>query len=198
MDGLYSTLMGPPIWKIIKTDGYKKLESSHKVIYNVMKDHLNNLKTKYEQDAALVEEEYPFMYALFQNDNMSWDDKIMLSMEVFFGGIDTTATTIALTLHYLAGNERTQSIARDDTKSEDLRYLRACIKETLRLSPTAGANSRFLIRDTEIGGYLIPKNVRYCNAICIRNLSNIFMCEYFISSITYVDIILAKRILYLM
>ncbi|XP_019871673.2 cytochrome P450 CYP12A2-like [Aethina tumida] len=158
MDGLYSTLMGPPIWKIIKTDGYKKLESSHKVIYNVMKDHLNNLKIKYEQDAALVEEENPFMYALFQNDNMSWDDKIMLSMEVFFGGIDTTATTIALTLHYLAENERTQSIARNDTKSEDLRYLRACVKETLRLSPTAGANSRFLIRDTEIGGYLIPKN----------------------------------------
>lgn len=33
MDGLFLTLMEPPIWKIYKTSGYLKLESSHNVIY---------------------------------------------------------------------------------------------------------------------------------------------------------------------
>jgi hypothetical protein len=33
MDGLYKTLIEPPIWKIWKTSAYKKLESSHNTIY---------------------------------------------------------------------------------------------------------------------------------------------------------------------
>lgn len=33
MNGLYSTLVGLPVWKLYKTDGYRKLETSHELIY---------------------------------------------------------------------------------------------------------------------------------------------------------------------
>lgn len=33
MDGLYATLIEPPVWKFWKTSGYKKLESSHSTIH---------------------------------------------------------------------------------------------------------------------------------------------------------------------
>lgn len=33
MEGMYETFMEPPLWKIYKTAGYKKLESSHQIIY---------------------------------------------------------------------------------------------------------------------------------------------------------------------
>lgn len=29
MDGLYKTLIGPPLWKIYKNEAYRKIESSH-------------------------------------------------------------------------------------------------------------------------------------------------------------------------
>ncbi|KAF2879869.1 hypothetical protein ILUMI_26299 [Ignelater luminosus] len=161
MDGLYSTLMGPPIWKIYKTSGYLKLESSHNVIYQILKDHLSNTKKLYEENKTLLKKENPFLFELFENKNLQWEDIIMLMMETFLGGIDATATTAALTLHYLSHNIDIQNTAREESTSENPQYpfLRACIKETLRLLPTAGANSRFLIHDTQIGDYLIPKGI---------------------------------------
>jgi hypothetical protein len=33
MEGLYGTLIGLPLWKLYRTDSYRKLESSHEVIY---------------------------------------------------------------------------------------------------------------------------------------------------------------------
>lgn len=102
------------------------------------------------------------MYSLLNNEKLSWEDIIMLSIEVFLGGIDATATTAALTLHYLSHYPNVQDVARQEALSENEEYcfIKACIKETLRLSPTAGANSRFLPNDCEIGGFLIPSGVR--------------------------------------
>nr|WCC58044.1 cytochrome P450 [Pharsalia antennata] len=158
MEGMYETFIGPPLWKIYKTSGYKKLESSHQIIYRIMEQHLKKIKQMYCRDPKTLMEGQPFMYTLFNNEQLTDNDKVMLSMEVFLGGIDTTATTTALTLYYLAQNERVQDSARKDSVTKDLSYIRACVKETLRLSPTAGANSRFLARDTKFDDYLIKKD----------------------------------------
>lgn len=84
----------------------------------------------------------------------------MLVIEIFLAGMDATATTAALTLHYLAKNKRVQNIARDDARKEgEHKYLRACIKETLRISPTAGASGRYLAQDANMSGYVIPAGV---------------------------------------
>lgn len=69
-----------------------------------------------------------------------------------------TATTLAMTLHYLSKDSDYQREARND---KSLQFIRACLKETLRLSPTAGANSRYLAKDAVIGGYRIPSGVSY-------------------------------------
>ncbi|CAG9857711.1 unnamed protein product [Phyllotreta striolata] len=159
MDGLYKTLVGPPLWKLYDTEGYKQLKSSHRIIYKMLREHLKDLRSKYDTNPSDLKDSNPFMYTLLDNKSLSEDDCNMLALEIFFGGIDTTATTLTLTLNYLAQNKDIQNkakryLALDDGDS----YLKACIKETLRLSPTAGANSRFLARDTVLGGYLIPKN----------------------------------------
>lgn len=70
---------------------------------------------------------------------------------------------MAMTFHYLATNPEIQEQAHQNVlgqgSAEGLSFLRACIKETLRLSPTAGANSRFLASDANIGGYVVPAGV---------------------------------------
>ncbi|CAH1170206.1 unnamed protein product [Phaedon cochleariae] len=158
MDGMYKTFIGPPLWKFFETSGYKLLKSSHEVIYRVMKNNLENIRNQYNTDPQSLQNEHPFMHALLTNKKLSEEDQTMLAMEVFLGGLDTTATITALTLHYLAQNKEVQDQARQEALSDSYSYLRACIKETLRLSPTAGANSRVLINDTIFGEYLIPKN----------------------------------------
>ncbi|KAI4469416.1 cytochrome p450 family 4 [Holotrichia oblita] len=157
MDGLHRTFTGLPIWKYYKTVGYRKLETSHKTIHKIVEKHLKELD---KDKPEIIQTTNSYMHSLFSNTSYNWNDKLMLSMETFLGGIDATATTIAVTLHYLAHNKDVQDLARSECIQDNTRlpYLRACVKESLRMCPTGGANSRVTIADTNIGGYLIPKH----------------------------------------
>ncbi|XP_018327235.1 probable cytochrome P450 49a1 isoform X2 [Agrilus planipennis] len=158
MDGLYKTFIGPPIWKLYKTNAYKQLEFSHETIYGVIKDTLEDMKHQQQKDPETLLKQNPFMYSLLNNKAMNWNDIIMVALEIFLGGLDATSATLALTLHYLAHNKKAQSRAREEVlqSQQEYKYLKACLKETLRLKPTAGANSRFLANDTVIEGFEVP------------------------------------------
>lgn len=77
---------------------------------------------------------------------------------------------MAMTFHYLAINPAVQQQAYQEALGQgsvqEMSFLRACIKETLRLSSTSGANSRVLASDANIGGYLIPAGVSSYIFIC--------------------------------
>ncbi|XP_017780830.1 PREDICTED: probable cytochrome P450 49a1, partial [Nicrophorus vespilloides] len=170
MEGLYETLMGPPIWKFIKTSGYKKLESSHEIIYNLIRKEFNS---------SNIDESNIFLWKLCKDKQFSRDDASMIAVEVFLGGIDAIATTLAFTLYFLAKNENVQKIARKDL---DGQYLKACVKETLRLRMTAGANSRFIAEDAIISGYSVPKDTLVLLFSSVTGQSE----EYFNDSKSYI------------
>ncbi|GLV45684.1 Cytochrome P450 12b2 [Carabus blaptoides fortunei] len=156
MDGLYATLIGPPVWKIYKNAGYKKLESAHYNVHRFTKDILDFFKHQYEVDPVSVQDTQPFLFALFSNKSLQWHDRVMLAMEIFLAGIDATATTLSMTLHYLARHVAAQEAVRREALTGERCFVRACIKETLRLSATAGANSRFTATDAAFSGYQVP------------------------------------------
>lgn len=118
------------------------------------------MRRQYKENPKQFQEKQPYMNSLITNDHLSWDDKVMLAIEIFLGGMDAVATTVSLTLYYLSQNVKIQEMARDSLMN-GTDFLKACIRETLRLSPTAGGNSRFLNTNALMGGYLIPKGVLY-------------------------------------
>ncbi|KAL1457172.1 hypothetical protein WDU94_001832 [Cyamophila willieti] len=149
MDALYKTMGEPPIWNLIKTKAYRKLEVFNNYFYNKISTNIKTLDVSKE----------PFLKILFDMDHLSYKDKVITAMDIFLGGIDATATTLAMTLHYLSLDRALQEriVTELTTPDHQYRLLKACIKETLRMSATGGGNGRYVLNDTVISGYQVPK-----------------------------------------
>lgn len=162
LEALGVTLHQPPLWKLWKTDVYKKLESTQKFMMQVSSKHLASAKQKLEADRDSFAENDPILFQLLTNKELSETEMNLLVSELFQGGIDATATVISMMLYDLAKNAHVQdSIFVDLTASETQPgkfppLLRACLKETLRLHPTAAANSRIIHSDAVFSGYNVP------------------------------------------
>ncbi|XP_048483504.1 probable cytochrome P450 49a1 [Plutella xylostella] len=94
----------------------------------------------------------------------------ILALDLLLVGVDTTAAAAASTFYLLAKNSRVQNRLHKELDknlpqdrvltSKDLDrlpYLRACIKEALRIKPVILGNGRCLQSDTVISGYQVPK-----------------------------------------
>jgi cytochrome P450 len=75
---------------------------------------------------------------------------------LLLAGHETTATTLAWTLHDLARDPGLQSRVINAVDDADDKYLEAVVKESMRLHPVIYAVARTLTEDVELGGYRIP------------------------------------------
>ncbi|XP_013196085.2 cytochrome P450 CYP12A2 [Amyelois transitella] len=149
----------PSLWRYIATPTYKRAmhiyseqERLAKYFVNKAKEDLKN-NQRSEDEKGVLEK------------LLEIDEKVAQTMasDMLFAGVDTTANTIMFTLYLLASNPEKQEKLREEilsTSNEDKRpYLRACIKESLRLMPVVSGNARAAKKDYNILGYKIPKGV---------------------------------------
>ncbi|XP_051169311.1 probable cytochrome P450 49a1 [Leptopilina boulardi] len=160
-----------PFWKIFNTPTWcsfvNALDTIVKITSRYTKEALerSKLKSKSKTELSLLER----VVAL---DN---DSKIaaILALDLFLVGIDTTSNSVASVLYQLALHPEKQALVHEEickvlpTNGEaleakhidDLKYLKACIRETLRMYPVVIGNGRCTTTDTVIGGYHVPKGV---------------------------------------
>ena len=93
---------------------------------------------------------------------------LVMALDLIFAGIDTTGNTLGLLMYHLATNPEKQEILRKECQKlgsdltakdlNELRYLKACIQETNRLTPTIPIMIRPIVNDILLHGYEIPKD----------------------------------------
>ncbi|KAK3874939.1 hypothetical protein Pcinc_020158 [Petrolisthes cinctipes] len=118
-----------------------------------------------------TDEELTLMESLLTKPGLSRKDVVTLILDMLFAGIDTTSHTMGFTLYLLARNPAAQVKLQEEVDRvltdyhgpltvhhlAQLSYLKAVIKESLRLYPIVTGIARTLDSDLVLNGYLIPK-----------------------------------------
>ncbi|GAB0094309.1 Cytochrome P450 [Sergentomyia squamirostris] len=161
----------PSIWKMVKTPTFKKhmqvMDELHDIISKFIEQGLKNLKNK-DPNSQKSDREIAVLEKLYDIDK---DTALVMVLDSLQAGVDTTSLTTFSALYCLAANQDKQDILRAELKKTfpdkntpltkenmaNLPYLRACIKESMRLMPIFVNNFRTTGQDIVIKGHQIPK-----------------------------------------
>ncbi|XP_060805805.1 probable cytochrome P450 49a1 [Amyelois transitella] len=145
--------LSAPMWRLYSTEAYK--------IYVKALDAFRSLCLRRLTDKGIC-----------ASISKQSGEKVaaILALDLMLVGVDTTAAAAASTMYLLANNERAQDKLQRELDSnlplhrtltskdlDKLPYLRACIKESLRIKPVILGNGRCIQSDTVISGYEVPK-----------------------------------------
>lgn len=110
---------------------------------------------------------------MLREKKLSFGEILAFISDFNLAGVDTTATAATFLLFHLAKNPRAQSKAREEAiavlgehsntvgphQLEKFSFLKACLKESMRLKPSLPGIYRKLDRDVIMSGYVIPAGV---------------------------------------
>ncbi|XP_045778368.1 probable cytochrome P450 49a1 [Maniola jurtina] len=154
-----------PWWRIYPTTMFKRFVAALDTILSVTLTHV---------DRALKECEANGSKSLLQDLVTAAGPRVaaVAALDMFLVGIDTTSNAVASTLYQLSlrpdvqeklHTEITNVLQGRPLKAGDVSqmpYLKACIKEVLRMYPVVIGNGRQLTKDTIICDYNIPKGTQ--------------------------------------
>ncbi|XP_050678106.1 cytochrome P450 CYP12A2-like isoform X3 [Leptidea sinapis] len=148
----------PGLWRLISTPMFKKAMNVYEEQSNLIRYFMKNSIEGLKKQPPRSNDEKGVLEKLLEIDEKV---AFIIGSDSLFAGVDTTANVLITALHFLATNQDKQNKLRENLKSNDEKnlYLKACIKETLRLLPVIPANRRKASRDYKIMGYKIPKDV---------------------------------------
>jgi cytochrome P450 len=122
------------------------------------------------ESESTTEENQSILQSLLSRKDFGRKESILMSLDLLLSGIETTSNTEAFLLYNLAKNPEVQEklykeikeVVGDckevtDSMIEQMKYLKACIKESLRINPTVNGTTRTTEHDIVLSGYRIPK-----------------------------------------
>ncbi|XP_066249042.1 probable cytochrome P450 49a1 [Euwallacea similis] len=161
-----------PVWRLYKNKSFRdyigaledfRILCLKYITQTVESMNAKNYDTMKEEDISIVER------ILMKSDNPKL--AAVLALDLMLVGVDTTSIALASTLYQLSQNPEKQEILFKELNralptastsvsaeaQDKMPYLKACIKETLRLYPVIIGNGRSLQSDTVLAGYQVPK-----------------------------------------
>ncbi|OQR88365.1 expressed hypothetical protein [Thraustotheca clavata] len=164
-----------------QAQGFIKAVDGFLLQHNTYKKHANHTDYIFNVGEQLMVEKIrakdstgtDLLTLFLQRPELNENEAIAQSIGALVAGVDTTANAILWALYLIANAPNSSEIQgkiRDEIQSamgskltmdeevlSQIPYIRACVKETLRLQPPVSSNTRLAPENTTIMGYSIPK-----------------------------------------
>ncbi|XP_015787837.1 probable cytochrome P450 49a1 [Tetranychus urticae] len=170
---LEATLNESFLWRFINRPFGKKWKRFIQIndefttmVFEFVQDKIKQLAS---EPAKNAEDDVSVLELFLSRPDCTPEDAVTMTMDMFYAGIDTTAHLILYTLHHLANHSNFQErVYReimdlsngngnlDSDQLSNLTFLKACIKETSRLTPVVPISSRINREPIALSGYSIP------------------------------------------
>lgn len=169
-----------PSYCFFPTKFYRDFEQAYGIVRKATSEIMNECIQTINYKLALSVKDFTFMEQLLLDPRMSRDVVESALTDMFIAGADITANVLSFVLYHLAKNptaqDRLYTEIRQRCKDSELNesmfanmpYLKACIKESLRLVPPVRDGIRREIeRDTVVAGFTIPSGTTLvlCNSV---------------------------------
>lgn len=155
------------LWKYFSTPSYKKLMRVFDDLTRLIMAKIEEARVRLEKQPSNSANQSVLEKLLKINKHVA----IIMSFDMLMAGIDTTSSGSIGILYCLAKHPEKQAKLREELRTilpnkdspltaenmHNLPYLRACIKEGLRLYQPIAGNMRAAGRDIVLQGYQIPK-----------------------------------------
>uniref|UniRef100_A0A182XZZ7 Uncharacterized protein n=2 Tax=Anopheles stephensi TaxID=30069 RepID=A0A182XZZ7_ANOST len=167
-DLIYKLEFEPSIWKYFKTPTFKQLMKDFDNLTNLIMTKIDEAVQKFEKNPTVEGNQSVLEKLLKVNKQVG----MVMAFDMLMAGIDTTSSSTIGLLYCLAKNPDKQTRLREELRAilpskdsplipdnmRNLPYLRACIKEGLRLYQPTPANVRKVGHNIVLQGYQVPKH----------------------------------------
>nr|XP_017014475.2 probable cytochrome P450 12b2, mitochondrial [Drosophila takahashii] len=156
----------PSIWPYYKTPGFKKFLKTYDDITEITSNYIETAMKRFDSN-----ENRKTKCVLEQLLQLNKQVAVAMVMDMLMAGIDTTSSACLTVLYHLARNPSKQEKLRrellcvlpntkdslTDGSTKNMPYLRACIKESLRITSITPGNFRITTKDLVLSGYRVPR-----------------------------------------
>ncbi|XP_029158487.1 probable cytochrome P450 12b2, mitochondrial [Nylanderia fulva] len=177
-DLMYRLDVLPSMWRLYNTRNLKKFFHVLDTLNGIAIKHVDEARMKLDETTESDTNNRSILQKLLCLDKQM---ARVMALDMLTAGVDTTGNIAGSLLYYIANNPEKQEKLREEVMSvlphktspityeilTQLKYAKACIKESLRLFPVSIGNLRTMQTDVCIGGYRIPAgiNVLACHAL---------------------------------
>nr|XP_053642328.1 probable cytochrome P450 49a1 [Cherax quadricarinatus] len=177
------------LWRYFTTPALSRMWKAHDVILNVVLEKVHQAKMELEARDSRDTSELNILESLLITPNLFLEDVVTFMVDLFFAGLDTTSMSTVLALYNLARNPEKQARLQEELDQvlgdgnqplttnhlARLPYLKACVRETLRMHPISSIVPRRPDHDVTLQGYRVKAGTNIF--VCIRESG--MLEEYF-------------------
>ncbi|KAK2588906.1 hypothetical protein KPH14_001764 [Odynerus spinipes] len=158
----------PSLWRLYQTRSLKRFFYILDTINEIAIKYIHQAKERMHNKTESNSHEKSVLEKLLAIDEQT---AYVMALDMFTAGVDTTSNACGSMLYHLSVNPRVQEKLHEEAKAvlpekgspitletlKNVPYLKACLKESHRLSPISIGTLRTAQSDIVLAGYKIPK-----------------------------------------